>query len=187
MSQTQPPPSPPPAPAARAGGLLAALGCAVIFGGCLFAAVCAGVGYLFFPQAKEAWERADFRVPGAPAPLIGDVDDWWRMGVLSQIYASSLDTVTADPNVAEQLGQPVSTDYEAAELFRRTKRAQLGSDEEIIEFDVVGTKGRGTVSVVSSGVAVGEQRLDVKSITVTLEDGTKIDVPPPAQSMYQPR
>ncbi len=139
------------------------------------AGICSGVLYFGFPTARDAVERAG-RVPNI---VPSTANDWWTQRVLSEVYTGAIDKVVAHESVIEQLGDPVEPDIAAPELFRRVNAGALNATSETIEFEVIGPKGRGTVSVNAAGVGAGP--IKVNTITVTLEDGSVIDVKPPAE------
>ena len=138
--------------------------------------ICAGVVFLGYPAARSAVEAAGGTVPNVVQP---NVNDWWTQRVLSEVYTGAIDKVVAHEAVVEQLGDPVEPDIAAQELFRRVNTGALNATSETIEFDVLGPKGRGTVTVEAAGVGAGP--IKVNAITVTLEDGSAVDVKPPAE------
>ena len=148
--------------------------------------LCAGVIYISRPHVEDALERARVPVPA----MRPNANDWWTQRVLSEVYTSALDTVVVDQAVQEKLGEPVETDVTAAELFVRVNDGELDNREEAIVFDVLGPMGRGTVRVTTSGTGNTMGRatpIEIKTIAVTLEDGTVIDVEPPAKRDVQIR
>jgi len=160
------------------GALLASL---TVFG------LCAGLVLLGFPQARESLERAELPDPQAimtPAPLVAlnpDPNDWWTQRVLSDVYTAALDKGVADPAVIEKLGEPIETDIAAPTLYRRANLGGLNAGGETIEFDILGSKGGGVVRVVvtGAGVQMGAMPIQFREFTVTLEDGSVIEVAPP--------
>jgi Cytochrome oxidase complex assembly protein 1 len=139
--------------------------------------LCAGVVFLGTPAARDALEPITGPVPAVA--VNPNVNDWWTQRVLSEVYSGTVDKVIADKGVIEKLGEPIETDLASADLFRRLNTGELNSASETIEFDLLGPKTKGTVSVVAAGVGAGP--IQVKEIKVTLEDGTVIDVNPPAE------
>jgi hypothetical protein len=118
-----------------------------------------------------------------------NLNDWWTQRVLSEVYTSALDTVVADQAVQEKLGEPVETDVAAEELFVRVIELEKDDKTEAIEFDVLGPNGRGTVRVTTTGGGqiTRSTPIEIKSIAITLEDGTVIDIEPPAKREVQIR
>jgi len=166
--------------------------------------LCAGVFTIGFPAAQTALRKANVPVPDVtlnpggqvtitPAPPLAvnpAVNDWWTQRVLADVYTHAVDTVVADKMVIERLGDPVETDIAAEELYRRVNTGQLNTASETIEFDILGPKGRGTVSVVAAGAVgagIGSGPVQYKEIHVTLDDGTVIDVPPPPEKQINIR
>ena len=91
-----------------------------------------------------------------PAPLVAPrwEQDWMVMEHLTRAYTTALDAAAADKQVIEHLGQPVEPLFEADTLFRRERTGTLSQQDETIEFDVQGPKGKGLVRV-ESGTATG--------------------------------
>jgi hypothetical protein len=139
-------------------------------------AICSGVVYFGYPAARNAVEAAGGTVPNLVQP---NVNDWWTQRVLSELYTGAIDKVVAHESVIEKLGEPVEPDINAQELFRRENTGALNGTSETIEFDVIGPRGRGTVNVEASGAGAGP--IKVNAITVTLEDGSAIDIKPPPE------
>jgi hypothetical protein len=188
MSTPDQPLPPPKEPHKNSGTLLAAIVIAVVLMGIGCAGVCAGFLYYAVPRARVAMQQANLRVPSVA--IGSSPNDWMETRTLSQIYTTGLAAVVENKDVIKTLGEPVVTDLEAAELFRRTDTSEgalsdiilgaappgggpPGSGPEQIEFDISGPKGTAVVTV----TAAGPQNLT--KITVTLEDGSTIDVPPP--------
>ncbi len=160
---------------------------AVVFGSLTLWSLCAGFAYLSLQQQPTALGPANLvigKLAGRPDP-----NDWWTSRVLSQVYTVALDTVAADPQVIEHLGESIETDLEAEDLFRRQRAGPLNTADETIAFDITGPKGSATVTVISAGGQLGDmnQALQIREITVTASDGTTIDVPPPADQSFSPR
>jgi hypothetical protein len=91
----------------------------------------------------------------------------------------------ADKQVIEKLGKPVQPVIESEQLFRRERTGALDNDEEAIEFDIAGPKGKAVVRVIgmaARGPPGAYPWSQAKKITVTLSDDTEIDVPVPAES-----
>ncbi len=147
--------------------------------------LCAGVFFVGGPRAREALEQANIAVPTARP----NWTDWMTQRVLSEVYTGTVDAVVEDQGVVEALGEPVETDVNAAELYVRVNAGDLDSQGEAIEFDVLGPKGRGTVRVTAKGVSNTGMNgpIQIQEITVTLEDGTTIDVEPPPERNVQVR
>jgi hypothetical protein len=189
-------------------GLSAGAVAAIVIGAFLASAavfaLCAGVVSLAFPAARTTLRQANVPVPYVsinpggrvtitPAPPLAvnpAVNDWWTQRVLSDVYTLAVDTVVANETVIETLGDPVETDIAAVELYRRVNTGALNTASETIEFDILGPKGRGTVSVVAAGAVgagIGSGPVQYKEIHVTLDDGTVIDVPPPPEKQINIR
>jgi hypothetical protein len=153
------------------------------------AGLCAGVVSLGYPWARDAAEEAESIVTKSPPMTQQSVVDWKTQRVLAEVYTAAVDHVVKNEAVIEQLGKPVETDIEAAELYRRVT-GELDAASETMEFDIVGPKGRGAVRVVADGVdaaRTGTGKVKVLKITVTLEDGSVIDVEPPPEWNLQVR
>jgi Cytochrome oxidase complex assembly protein 1 len=173
MSDPSQPIPPPKEPRKQSGTLLAAIVIAVVLMmfGC--GGACAGFLYLTVPQARQAMRDANLPFPEiAVAPA---QNDWMTTRILSEVYTRALAVVVADKQVIERLGEPVLTDIEADELYRRTDMGALSLDggEKEIQFDIKGPKGTGVVAVMSQG------QTNITKITVTFGDGSSIDIPPP--------
>ena len=135
--------------------------------------------------ARDAMAQANLPIP-TPRP---NWNDWMIQRVLSEVYSASVDVVVADERVIEELGDPVETDVNAAELFVRVNEGNLDAKGEAIEFEVLGPQGRGTVRVTATGAGDFGRNgpIQVQEITVTLDDGTTIDVEPPPERTVQVR
>ena len=83
------------------------------------------------------------------------------------------EAVRNDPQVKERLGEPIET-ITQPQRFEPGK--ELNRAGETLQFDVKGPEGTGIASAVA--VAEGEG-WRVTKITVTFEDGSVVDVPPP--------
>jgi hypothetical protein len=166
-------------------GMVAALVIGALLASVTVFGLCAGLVFVAVPQTREALERADVPISQiAPAPLVAvnaDPNDWWTQRVLSDVYTAALDKVVADPAVIEKLGEPIETDIAAPTLYRRINVGGLAPGGETIEFDVQGPKGKGVVRTVVSGAGVqmGPMPIQFREFTVTLEDGSVIEVAPP--------
>ncbi|MCI0357024.1 MAG: cytochrome c oxidase assembly factor 1 family protein [Planctomycetaceae bacterium] len=179
MNGNQPiaPQSTPPQPSrALSPGAIAALVTGAFLATVAVFGLCAGLVFLGTHTARDTLERVTGPLPAVAANP--NVNDWWTQRVLSEVYSATVDKVVADKGVTENLGEPVETDL-AAEQFRRLNTGALSATSETIEFDILGPRARGTVSVEASGVGAGP--IKVNEIKVTLEDGTLIDVNPPAE------
>lgn len=191
MSNPDQPLPPPKEPRRDSGTLLAAIVIAVVLMAIGCAGVCAGFLYYAVPRARTAMRQANLRVPGvAIAP---PVNDWMETRTLSQIYTTALAAVVENKDVINALGEPIVTDLEAEELYRRTDAGVAGegaleevilgsgppgSGPEQIEFDISGPKGAAVVAVSAAGPG------SITKITVMLDDGATIDVPPPEQQPF---
>jgi hypothetical protein len=92
--------------------------------------------------------------------------------VLLQPYAEAHAAVQADQRVIDRLGEPI----EAID-YKRQSEGKLNTAGETLQFDIKGPKGTGIVSVVATPEG---ETWKARTITVTFEDGSVIDVPPPA-------
>jgi hypothetical protein len=170
-------PLPPPKEQRRhSGTLLAAIVIALVLMiiGC--AGACAGFFYLATPQAKKAMEQANVRLPDLGLPNVTaqqNVNDWMTTRMLSEVYTRSLAVVAANKAVIERLGEPLQTDIQAEELYRRINTGAFDQTGETIEFDILGSKGKGIVTVES------KDQVNIEKITVRFDDDTTIEIPPP--------
>jgi len=165
-------------------GLMAGLCCAGTCGGLAFVYTRTDV-----LQNAQATLQKDDAEPTVPP----DVLDWITRAQLSRAYTQALDAVTADKNVIAALGDAIDSPNDPSKLFRRTNSGQL-QGEETIEFDIKGQNGAAVVSVVCapalispSGAMPGgfEGGYQPQKITITLNDGTQINVPPPTAKSPQ--
>jgi hypothetical protein len=156
-------------------GLTAGLCCAGICGGLAFFYTTVDVARL-----AEGKLQNDDAEPTAPS----GVNDWIMRAQMSRAYTQALDAVTADKNVIAALGDTIESPNDPSNLFRRTNSGQL-QGEETIEFDIKGQRGSAVVTVVCApapysppgGMPGGfEGGYQPQKITVTLGNGTKIDV-----------
>jgi hypothetical protein len=116
-----------------------------------------------------------------PAPVY----DWMTDRVLAPVYTAALDEVGSNPEVIEQLGEPIEPLEDADELYRRIDSGALNPTGEKIQFDVKGSKEGAVVTVVAGteaasgapGMAYSAYR--ATEITVTFRDGSSVKVPPP--------
>jgi cytochrome oxidase complex assembly protein 1 len=150
---------------------------------CLCSGICGGLLFLVgrskttVRQVRTAIEQRDV------SPLVQPqwAEDWMAMERLTRAYTTALDTVVADKQVTERLGNPVEPVMEAEKLFRREQSGPLTGEVETIEFDISGPKGKGVVRV-TAGAANGPPGAyawsRAEKITVVLRDGSEIDVPP---------
>jgi hypothetical protein len=181
---------------ALSAGAVAAIAIGAFLASVAVFGLCAGVFTVGFPAAQTALRKANVPVPevtinpggqvtitpASPLAVNPPVNDWWTERVLSDVYAHALDTVVANKTVIERLGDPVETDIAAETLYRRVNAGELNTTSETIEFDILGPKGRGKVSVVAAGAVgagIGNGPVQFREVHVTLDDGTVIDVPPP--------
>ena len=112
---------------------------------------------------------------------------------MAPVYATALDAVTTNKAVIERLGEPIGTASTAVEsdLYRRKPSDDANSNDQILEFDIEGPKGKGTVSVQaipaseagSPGGAPpgGWSDFRLGKIIVKFSDGSSVEVPPPAK------
>ena len=149
--------------------------------------VCGGVSFLYYRTPKALAKVKAAIDEQMPAPLVAPnwADDWVAMEMLARAYTASLDTVAADKEVIERLGRPIEPTGDSDQLFRRERKGNVTTEEEKIEYDIAGPKGKATVRVVSN-MSVGApvspyspHGFQPKKITVTLEDGTELEVKPP--------
>ncbi len=146
---------------------------------------CAGLLYYGANRAETLTERAvqaiDRIQRGQPPLAAPPVNDWMTSRVLAPVYTVALDAVATDGQVIERLGDSIGPSIEADELYRRKATGEL-SDSETIEFDVNGAKGAAVVSVVATNQAgTPWSAYRAAEITVTLSDGTTLQVPPPKE------
>jgi len=154
-----------------AAGLITTLCCAGICGSALF--------YVSrfeknSSQAKASVRSQLPRPPGQPDRMVTEM--------LMRAYTTALDAVVADKGVIERLGEPIEPDNDSDELFRRERRGRMTSEDETIEYDISGPKGKAVVLVVSTGAIAPPGRPPLclaKKITVEFDNGTHIDVPSP--------
>lgn len=146
--------------------------------------LCAGIIYVGFPSTQNALQQASQRIASKVTSPVG-ANDWWTARVLSQVYTTALDAAAADPTVIEQLGEPIEPRMQGDDLYRRKNTSLMDAlpldpqvqREDTLEFDIQGPKGSAVVTVVSSGNINGS--LTIKTIAVTLSDGTLVEVTPP--------
>ena len=176
--------------AALSGGTIVALALGAIVATLLCGGIVGGTILWTVTRAPEMLEQANLPVPGfaPPAPTRAAVNDWWIDRVLAQVYTTALDTVVTDEQVVERLGEDVGVDIDAVELYRRQETGPLAK-VETIEFEIAGSKGKGTVTVSVTGSENMEldTNLQFTEITVTLSDGSTIDVPLPSNQAVQIR
>jgi hypothetical protein len=181
---------PRPASTALSGGVTAALAVGAIVATLVCGGIVAAILVWTITQAPAVLEQANLPVPAIapPAPTRAAVNDWWIDRVLAQVYTTALDTVVADERVIERLGEDVGVDIEANELYRR---AQTGPLEKIetIEFEIAGAKDKAVVTVTVTGSDSTDLNtsLQFTEITVTLSEGSTIDVPLPSNQSVQIR
>ena len=164
-------------------GFMASLCCAGICGGLAFF-------YSRSAVAPPIVQRIQRRDVAQPTTLPPDVMEWIVRSQLSRAYTQTLDAVTGNIAVIAALGDAVDNTSDPNELFRRKNTGQLQGDETI-EFDVEGQRGAAVVSAVCSPMQIESTPsmpgmsggYAPKKITVTLKDGTQIDVPPPKIEM----
>jgi hypothetical protein len=144
-------------------------------------------------KLEAAIDVKAMQIPGLPiVDPQPDWSDWMLQRELMHLYQTSLDSVVADKTLIEHLGEPIDTSVESEDLFRRRDKGPFNYDGEQIEFDVLGPKGKGKVVVLSTtepsanitGAMPGASNdgLQPKKITVTLQDGTEVNVEP----LYRP-
>ena len=176
--------------AALNGGTIVALALGAIVATLLCGGIVGGTILWTVTRAPEMLEQANLPVPSfaPPAPTRAAVNNWWIDRVLGEAYSTALDAVVSNEKVIEQLGEDVGADVEAEKLYRREQAGDIAK-EETINFDIAGAKGRATVSVTVNGSDNSDlgQRMTFNEITVTLKDGTEIDVPLPKDQTLQIR
>jgi hypothetical protein len=131
-----------------------------------------------------ALKQANVQLPDLGLPNVAmerDVNDWMTTRMLSEVYTKALAAVVADKAVIERLGDPLQTDIEAEDLYRRINTGPFNQQAETIEFDILGSKGKGIVSVES------KDQVNITKITVTAGDGSKLEVKPPEQQPFMIR
>lgn len=170
-------PLPPPKEQRRQSGtLLAAIVIAVVLMAIGCAGACAGFFYFATPRVQVALQQANVRLPDIGLPNVAarqDANDWMATRMLSEVYTKALAVVVADKRVIERLGDPLQTDIEAEELYRRINSGAFDAKGETIEFDILGSKGKGVVTVES------KDQVNIEKVTVKFDDDTTIEVPPP--------
>jgi hypothetical protein len=158
------------------------------------AGVCGGLAFFYTAVDASRIARAKLQQDDTQTSVTPpDVTDWIVRAQLSRAYTKALDTVTADKYVIAALGDAVDSPNDPSKLFRRTNSGQL-EGEETIEFDIEGQRDAAVVSVVCtpalispSGAMPGsfEGGYQPQKITVTLRDGTQINVPAPTAKSAQ--
>jgi hypothetical protein len=156
------------------------------------------------PHIEEASARAARRARDVarqaadPAAQPSWVNEWMVNRTLGPVYSTALDAVATNEKVMEQLGDPIEPveQPDPTLLFRRTNSGDISGEAETIEFDVKGPKGTAVARVIAGMPATDSppaapgsfpDQFRVEKITVTLKDGTTIDVPPPKdQSAFSP-
>jgi hypothetical protein len=145
--------------------------------------VCAGL--IFYAARSKTIAQVSTSIQDQmPASVVAN--DWMVTEMLTRAYTMALDAVVADKRVIERLGEPIEPNNEPDKLFRRERTGGLspGGEEETIEFDISGPKGKAIVDVVTGAAktpAFSYPWARAAKITVKLADGTKIDVPPPKE------
>jgi hypothetical protein len=175
---------------ALGGGTIAVLAVGAIFATLLCGGVVAATLFWTITGAPAVLEQANLPLPVIAPPVAtpAAVNDWWIDRVLAQVYTTALDTVVTDEQVVERLGEDVGVDIDAAELYRRPNSGPL-EKVETIEFEIAGSKGKGTVTV----SVTGSESMDLNTslqftkIAVTLSDGSTIEVPLPRNQAVQIR
>ena len=148
--------------------------------------ICGGVSFLYYRTPKALAKVKAAIDEQMPAPLIAPrwENDWVAMELLARAYTASLDTVAADKEVIERLGRPIEPTGESDQLFRRERKGGVSMEDEKIEYDIVGPKGKATVRVVSNAGGgpplspYSPQGFQPTRINVVLEDGTELEVKP---------
>jgi hypothetical protein len=112
-------------------------------------------------------------IPPVLAAPVFDGNDWMAQRERAELYQTALESVAGDAALKDQLGDDIQPSLEAEELFER-KPSDRTTEE--IEFEVVGTKGKGTIT--ARAARDRRSRPTTMTITVTLEDGSTIDVTP---------
>ena len=178
---------------ALSGGWLAAIAAGTLVGAFLCGGMLVALIYMTAVRGKKSLESGVLAQTGVLPTLPvrqAPVNDWWTSRVLSEVYATALDAVVVDPQVIEQLGEPVNADFESEEIFRRADTGELGK-AETIRFDIIGPRGRAEVTVVVVGSAeamgLGGSQLAIEAVEVETADGTIVEVPPPAMQPFTPR
>lgn len=151
--------------------------------GCL--GLCGGILFLGRARLQSAVERTGIDIRDITPEPQTDWNDWMVRRELTHFYQTALDSVMADKALGEKLGEPIETALESDDLFRRRDKGSLNPRGEHIEFDVRGPKGTGKVAVVSTPPRADGIQPD--GITVTLSDGTHVNVKPIHRPLPQVR
>jgi cytochrome oxidase complex assembly protein 1 len=153
---------------------------------CCCGGISAGL-FLVADRVQTAVREMPKSIPVPGVTVTPDVNDWITARTLAPVYTTALDAVTSDKNVIERLGEPIETVGDSTDLFRLKGSDDPDNPGETIEFDIKGPRGPAKVTVGTSrpsaalpGVATTDE-LRVAKITVTLSDGSVIDVPPPKE------
>jgi len=168
--------SPQPAPPPRRGlspthWLL--IGAALAWSGLVCTGICGGV--LLLVGYRTGAVRGSPRMaipPVLPAPVF-DGNDWMAQRKRAELYQTALESVAGDAALKARLGDDIQPSLESEELFKRQPGDRT---TEEIEFEIVGTKGKGTVTA----RAARDRALGLAEVTiqVTLEDASTIDIEP---------
>jgi len=150
---------------------------------------CGGLSLVNY-RAPQAFAKVTTSIQQQmPAPLVAPnwADDWIAMEMLARAYTTSLDTVAADKQVIERLGQPIEPENESDQLFRRERKGNVTAEDETIEYDIQGPQGKAVVRVVSNMAArapvspYSPEGFRPKKITVKFSDDSEIEVKSPNQ------
>jgi hypothetical protein len=101
------------------------------------------------------------------------IEEGMEQAPLWIVYFETQSAVEQDPQVIDRLGEPIEPD-----TYRRSVQGPLQRGGETIQYDITGPRGKAIVSAVA--VAEAQDAWRVSKITVTFEDGSVVDVPPPA-------
>jgi len=154
------------------------------------AGVCGGLSFVYYrtPRALAKVRAAIDEQITATLVAPNWAEDWIAMEMLARAYTASLDVVAAYKEVIERLGRPIEPENESDQLFRRERKGNVTAEDEKIEYDIRGPKGKAVVRVVSNMSArapispYSSQGFQPKQFTVVLSDGSEIEVKPPVES-----
>jgi hypothetical protein len=91
------------------------------------------------------------------------------------VHLQAAAAVSSNPEAIEKLGEPIEP-----QSYTRSATGPLQPAGETLQFDVKGPKGSGIVSVVATK---NGESWEPSKITLTLQDGTVIDIPPSDSNM----
>jgi hypothetical protein len=112
----------------------------------------------------------------ANTPFEKGLQENMQLAELSFAYLEALQQSETNQEVANRLGEWISSG-DTLLPFQRSGSGKLNPEGETIKFDIKGPNGRGVVKVLA--VCNAKETYRAAKITVTFDDGTVIDVPPP--------